>query len=112
MTFSLAAKVEPRGGRVLCSVQLGDGGQFSHHLRARDGRWRKLTDFPDGIVHVGFGPPGGDLIAVSRRDAPRGMILRVDGKKLAFDAARVVHAPPTDSVVTEFWSGGAQHVFT
>ena len=91
------------GGRVLALVQDGDGGRFAHYLRAARGGWRQLTGFDDGVVHVAFGP-GGDLFAVSRKDAPRGRVLRVNGKKLDFAAAKVLHAPEQDAIAIDFWN--------
>jgi prolyl oligopeptidase len=94
--------VDARTGRVLASVQNGDGGEFSHHLRSPDGRWRKLTDFGDGIVQVAFGPDD-DLFAISRRQSPRGALVRVDARALDFAKAAVVHAPERDTLVSSFW---------
>lgn len=88
--------------RALVSVQLGDGGKFSHFIGKRDRDFRAVAGFEDGIVQVAFGPDG-DLFAISRRDAPRGVLLRIDGKTLALDRAKVVLAPEHDTLVSGFW---------
>ncbi len=64
------------GRFVLATVANGDGGEFSHHLRGPDGRWRAITRYEDGISHAVFGPDGA-LYLLSRRDAPRGKVLRL-----------------------------------
>jgi prolyl oligopeptidase len=69
------------GRWLLASVANGDGGEFAHYLMNLDGHWTQLTRFEDGIVEVKFGPGerGGDgaLYLLSRKDAPRGQILRL-----------------------------------
>ena len=94
--------VDARTSRVLVSVQNGDGGQFAHYLRGARGGWQQLTRFDDGIVQMSFGPDA-DLFAISRKNAPRGVVLRIDGKRLDLANARVLHAPEHASLVTEFW---------
>lgn len=98
----IGVDVDQASGRVLASVQLGDGGKFSHYLRAPEGGFRKLTDFEDGVVQVAFGP-GADLFAISRRDAPRGVMLRVDGNTLSFEQAKVLYAPEGETLVSGLW---------
>jgi prolyl oligopeptidase len=93
--------VDARSERVLASVQKGDGGQFAHYLRTKDGRWRQLTQFEDGVVHVAFGPSD-DLFAVSRHASARGVVLRVNGKTLDFRHPRVLHAPDHGAIITDF----------
>jgi len=69
------------GKWLLAAVANGDGGQFAHYLMDLDGRWTQLTHFEDGIVSAKFGPgdrsADGSLYLLSRKDAPRGQILRL-----------------------------------
>ena len=73
------------GKWLLASVGNGDGGQFAHYLMDLNGHWTQITRFEDGIVAVKFGPGGGRglglndgaLYLLSRKDAPRGQILRL-----------------------------------
>ena len=73
------------GKWLLASVGNGDGGQFAHYVMDLDGRWTQITHFEDGIVSAKFGPGGGRglglgdgaLYLLSRKDAPRGQILRL-----------------------------------
>ena len=95
-------------GRVLATVQNGDGGEFAMYLRERDGRWRQFSTFEDGAVQAAFGPAN-DLYVVTRQGAPRGRVVRVPIARLAsgsFDAARgtVVVPEGQDSIVTDFWA--------
>ena len=69
-------KIDRRTGRVLATMQNGDGGEFAHYLREPDGKWRQFSKFEDKIIQAEFGP-NDDLFVVSRKDAPRGKILRV-----------------------------------
>jgi prolyl oligopeptidase len=69
------------GRWLLASVENGDGGQYAHYLMNLDGHWTQITHFEDGIVSAKFGPGdrGSDnaLYLLSRKDAPRGQILRL-----------------------------------
>ncbi len=69
------------GRWLLAAVANGDGGQFAHYLMDLDGHWTQLTHFEDGVVAVKFGPgdrsSDGALYLLSRKDAPRGQILRL-----------------------------------
>jgi prolyl oligopeptidase len=82
------------GRWLLASVGNGDGGQFAHYLMDLDGHWTQLTHFEDGIVSVKFGlnDRGGDgtLYLLSRKDAPRGQILRLPLNHLDLAQATVI----------------------
>ena len=90
-------------GRVLASVQKGDGGIFRHYLRAPGGGWKQLTDWGDGITTISFGAAGGDLFAVSIKDAPRGKILRWPAKATSARAAKVIVPEGDDAIVTSYF---------
>jgi prolyl oligopeptidase len=66
----------PRGEYLLATVQNGDGGEFEHHLREPTGKWVQLTRWSDGVSAAVFGQDNG-LYLLSRKDAPRGKILRL-----------------------------------
>ncbi len=88
-------------GRVLASVQNGDGGTFRHYLRDAAG-WRQLDDWGDAIVSVEFGDTTDDLWLVSRAQAPRGKILKLAASARSAAAAVLVVPERADTVVTEF----------
>ncbi|HLW84656.1 MAG TPA: prolyl oligopeptidase family serine peptidase [Candidatus Sulfotelmatobacter sp.] len=77
------------GRWLLVSVGNGDGGQFAHYLMDLEGHWTQLTHFEDGIVAVKFGVDPG-LYLLSRKDAPRGQILRLPLDHLDLAQARVI----------------------
>jgi prolyl oligopeptidase len=77
------------GRWLLASVGNGDGGQFAYYLMDTDGHWTQLTHFEDGIVSVKFGVDPA-LYLLSRKDAPRGRILRLPLSHLDLNEAKVV----------------------
>jgi len=82
------------GHWLLASVANGDGGQFAHYVMDSSGHWTQLTRFEDGIVVVKFGHgdrPGEEaLYLLSRKNAPRGQILRLPLTQLDLSQAKVV----------------------
>jgi prolyl oligopeptidase len=89
-------------GRLLASVQNGDSGQFAHFLRSPDGKWTQFSTFKDGIVDAVFGPRE-DVYLVSRRDAPRGKILRMPANAPDLAGAREVVPEGPEAIVTDFY---------
>lgn len=92
-------------GRVLATVQKGDGGEFAHHLRQPDGTWTQLSEFGDRVVHLAFGPRD-QLLVVSRANAPRGQLLRTSARTPDLAHATVLIPEGEDTLVTDFWGGG------
>ena len=88
------------GQWVLAAVANGDGGDFAHYLRDAAGKWRQLTRFEDGIKQVKFGRDGA-LYLLSRKDAPRGKVLRLPLDTLDLAKATVA-VPESQGVVQEF----------
>lgn len=95
--------LDPASGRVLLTVQRGDGGEFAHFLRAPGGRWRQLSQFGDKLVQMAFIPGSGDLFAISRAESLKGQLLRIDGKSLDLSTAKVIVPPGNDTLVSDFW---------
>jgi prolyl oligopeptidase len=70
---------------LLATVANGDGGDYAHYLRDPSGNWRQIAKFEDQIKQVEFGrdplyiewPKDDSLYLLSRKDAPRGRILKV-----------------------------------
>jgi prolyl oligopeptidase len=71
------------GRWLLAAVANGDGGQFAHYVMDSMGNWTQITHFDDAIVSAKFGAaenphaPDENLYLLSRKDAPRGQILRL-----------------------------------
>ena len=79
----------PDGHLILATVENGDGGDYNHWLRMADGAWKQLSKFEDAIKFATFSEDRA-LYLLSRKDAPRGKILR-----LALDAAPLTVASAT-----------------
>ncbi len=64
------------GRWLVASIANGDGGQFAHYVMDSAGHWTQVTHFEDGIVSAKVGPDDG-LYLLSRKNTPRGQILRL-----------------------------------
>ncbi len=74
---------------LLAAVANGDGGQFEHFIMDSSGRWTQVTRFDDGVVSAKIGPDD-SLYLLSRKDAPRGQILRLPLAHPDLSLARVI----------------------
>jgi len=88
-------------GRLLATVANGDGGEFALYVRPPNGHWVTVTTFADGVVQGTFGPRG-DLYVVSRKDAPRGKILRLRAADPTLARATVIVPEGTDAISRSF----------
>ncbi len=61
---------------IVASVANGDGGEFAHYVIGPDGKVTQVTRFDDKVVAAIAGPDD-NLYLVSRKDSPRGKLLRV-----------------------------------
>jgi prolyl oligopeptidase len=87
---------------VLATVQDGDSGRFEHFLRSSNGTWARIARYEDRVVQARLGP-GGSLFLISRLDAPRGKVLRLDAGRLALDEAATIVEQGPDTIVSDFW---------
>ena len=83
---------------VVVSVANGDGGEFAHYLIEPKGMVRQITHFADRIVAATAGPDHA-LYLVSRKDAPRGKLLRLEPG--AADLARAAVIVPESGAVIQ-----------
>src|SRR5271165_2754370 len=74
---------------VLVTVANGDGGEYAHYVLARDGTPHQVTRFEDKVVGAVIGPDD-QLYLVSRKDAPRGKLLKLDLADPKLEQARVI----------------------
>jgi prolyl oligopeptidase len=92
------------GRTILASVANGDGGDFAHYVRNSAGKWQQITRFEDGIKAVKIGRDSA-LYLLSRKDAPRGKVLRLaldpSGAAAPLSSATTV-VPERKGVVQEF----------
>lgn len=77
------------GRWLVASVANGDGGQFAHYVMDSSGHWTQVTHFEDGIVSAKMGANNA-LYLLSRKNAPRGQILRLLLPNLALTQAKIV----------------------
>ena len=82
-------RTSDNGYWLMAAVANGDGGQFAHFVMDSSGHWTQVTHFEDGIVSAKIGPRN-DLYLLSRKDAPRGQILRLPLPSLPLSQAKVV----------------------
>ena len=92
----------------LATVANGDGGDYEHFLRNAAGAWRQLTHFADGVKLIKFGKDGA-LYLLSKKDAPRGKILRLPISAADLTQAVVVVAEGTG--VVEDYEPSASGIF-
>jgi prolyl oligopeptidase len=93
--------IDDASGRVLASVQNGDGGEFAHYLRAPDGTWKQFSHFGDRTVQAAFGHHD-DLFLISLRDAPRGKIQHIAIADLGKKEADTIIPQGADTIATSF----------
>jgi len=77
------------GRWLIASVANGDGGEFAHYAMDSSGRWSQVTRFEDRVVSAKVGPDGA-LYLLSRKDAPRGKLLRLPLPTLDLAQAKVI----------------------
>jgi prolyl oligopeptidase len=77
------------GQWLVAAVANGDGGQFAHYVMDASGHWTQVTHFEDGIVAAKLGPDAA-LYLLSRKDTPRGQILRLPLSHLELAQATVI----------------------
>lgn len=104
-------------GVVLVNMQKGDGGEFQHYVRDLGGVWHQLDQYTDRVVQAEFGhsddKDSSTVLLVSRKDAPRGKLLKLSFKnvadtkmvvdrKLSIADATVLIPEGQDTLVSEF----------
>lgn len=70
-------------------VANGDGGEYMVYLRGPSGQWTQVSKFEDRVIRAAFGHDGA-LYLVSRKDAPRGKVLRLPLATPTLDKATVL----------------------
>lgn len=93
---------DPATGRAYATVQLGDGGQFSVFYRSREGFWRRIAGFDDGVKQAFFGR-NDDLYLISFADAPRGQVMQLPiDANMRLDLATIVVGQSDAVIATSF----------
>jgi prolyl oligopeptidase len=91
---------ESGGEAALASVQLGDGGQWQHLVLVPGYKAKKVASYKDRIVAAVMAKDG-TLYGLSRLNAPRGKVVRLDPPyKGGFAAAKtIIPEHPTDAII-------------
>ncbi len=84
------------GRWLLASVANGDGGEFAHYLMDSTGRWLQVTRFEDQVTRAELGRH--HLFFVSRKDAPKGRILKIALSDPYLPQAKVIVEEGTGSI--------------
>jgi prolyl oligopeptidase len=82
---------------LLVSVENGDGGEYAHYLIDPTGQIRQVTKFSDAVVSATAGADG-TLYMVSRQNAPRGKLLKLQPGMTDLSKAEVIVAE-SDAVI-------------
>ena len=85
------------GKYVVAVVSNGDGGDYAFYLHGPEGKWRQVARFEDEVKHASFGADGA-IYLLSRKDAPRGKILRMPLEKGELKDAKAV-VPQGEAVI-------------
>ncbi len=92
------------GQWLLATVANGDGGEFAHYLVNSAGQWIQVTHFEDAIVSAKFGADGdAALYLLSRKDAPRGKVLRLPLADPSLAKAQVIVPQSSGSGCERRW---------
>ncbi|MES2103319.1 MAG: prolyl oligopeptidase family serine peptidase [Pseudomonadota bacterium] len=82
---------------VVATVANGDGGEFAHYVISQDGGIKQISRFEDKIVAATIGMDQA-MYLVSRKDAPRGKLLKLPLNDLDLAHAKVI-VPESDAVI-------------
>ncbi len=88
------------GRYLLATVSNGDGGEYEHFLRDPSGKWTQITHFGDEVSAAAFGADSA-IYLVSRKNAPRGKMLRLPASTPELSKAVTV-VPESEAVIQGF----------
>jgi prolyl oligopeptidase len=84
---------------VIATVANGDGGEYAHYVIGPGDSIRQVTRFEDKIVAAAIGPDDA-MYLVSRKDAPRGKLLKLPVSDLDLSHAKEI-VPQSDAVIQQ-----------
>lgn len=94
---------DSKDGQILLAVQKGDGGEFMHFLRSKDGKWKKIADYSDRIAKFVFGEKG-DIYGISLKNAPLGQVVHGPIKGFDVNKTTVVIKESKEAIVGDIYS--------
>lgn len=102
ITVQVLESKTAHNGSALATVQKGDGGEFIFFLRSpKTNVWTQITQYEDRIVQAEFGPDDA-VYLISRRDAPRGKLLRMTLDAPTLTSAKTIIPEGKDTLVSGF----------
>jgi prolyl oligopeptidase len=101
-----ALSTDRAGQYVAALVSNGDGGDHTLYLKSAKGGWKQIARYEDEVKGVRFGNDGW-LYLLSRKNAPRGQVLRVSLAHPDVAHAEVV-APQDEGTVEDFRVAGGR----
>jgi prolyl oligopeptidase len=94
-----ALKTSDDGRYTYARVANGDGGEYELYLRTPAAKWTRVATYADKVISAQFGRDG-SLYLVSRKDAPRGKLLRLPPGVTNLARAEVV-VPSGETVIED-----------
>ncbi len=85
------------GWYQLATVANGDGGEFAHYLMDPSSRWTQVTRFADQVTGAVLGRDD-HLYLLSRKNAPKGRILKLELSDPELSQARTIVEEGTSSI--------------
>ena len=89
-------------GKLLATVQFGDGGQFDLYVRDSDSSWHQIADHDDVYVQATFIDED-NLLILSRNRAPNGKFVRIGIDDLPQTTASIIVDESKDALVSDFY---------
>jgi prolyl oligopeptidase len=89
-------------GKTLATMQFGDSGKFQLYVRDPGGAWHRVADYDDRLVQAVF-MDGNTLLALSRKDAPRGTFVRMDIGDLPKTKLETFASPADFALASDFY---------
>ncbi len=97
------------GKWVLAAVKNGDGGEVEHYVLNCLGKWTEVTRFEDKIVDAMLGGDG-DLYLLSRKNSPRGKVLRLSLSDPLLSKAQVIVPESSEAGTAEDASAAIEQI--
>lgn len=89
-------------GKLLATVQFGDGGEFDLYVRDNDSGWHQIADHDDEYVQATFIDES-NLLILSRNGAPNGKFVRMRIDNLPQTTASIIVQETKDALVSDFY---------
>jgi prolyl oligopeptidase len=89
-------------GKLLATVQFGDGGKFDMYVRDSDSAWHQIAEHNDEYVQATFIDEN-NLLILSRSGAPNGKFVRMGIDDLPRTTTSIIVEESKDALVSDFY---------